>query len=62
MNEVAHALGKETVAECVETESALGVLRGIGVDYAQGFLLGRPTHAQALAAGLVAAPGGGAPA
>lgn len=42
MNEIAHALGKRTVAEFVENESALAVLREYGVDFAQGFHLGRP--------------------
>ena len=47
MNEVAHALGKETVAEGVETEGELAVLRAIGVDCAQGYLFGRPEVATA---------------
>jgi EAL domain-containing protein (putative c-di-GMP-specific phosphodiesterase class I) len=31
------ALGIKTVAEYVETEACLDVLRGLGVNYAQGF-------------------------
>jgi len=42
MNEVAHALGKSTVAEFVEDARTLSVLREIGVDYCQGFYTGRP--------------------
>ncbi|MGB5261049.1 MAG: EAL domain-containing protein [Gammaproteobacteria bacterium] len=42
MNQVAHALGKETVAECVENEATLQILREIGVDRAQGNFIGRP--------------------
>jgi len=42
MNEIAHAMGKRTVAEFVETERVLDMLRAIGVDYVQGFLTGRP--------------------
>jgi EAL domain-containing protein (putative c-di-GMP-specific phosphodiesterase class I) len=42
MNEIAHALGKKTVAEFVEDEESLTLLAGFGVDYAQGYHLGRP--------------------
>ncbi|MBT8116579.1 MAG: EAL domain-containing protein, partial [Gammaproteobacteria bacterium] len=42
MNQVAHALGKETVAECVENEETLRILRDMGVDRAQGHFIGRP--------------------
>ena len=42
MNEIAHALGKETVAEFVENEAAMELLAEFGVDYGQGFHLGRP--------------------
>jgi len=42
MNQIAHALGKETIAEFVENEPTLIILRELGVDYAQGHYLGRP--------------------
>ncbi len=42
MNDIAHALGKKTVAEFVEDDSCFQLLREYGVDYAQGFHLGRP--------------------
>lgn len=42
MTEVAHSLGKEVVAEYVESAGILAVLRELGVDYAQGFYIGRP--------------------
>jgi len=42
MNDIAHALGKETIAEFVESEDSLKLLREIGVDYVQGFHMGRP--------------------
>lgn len=40
---LAHGFGLQTVAEGVEDEDARAVLRDLGVDMAQGFLLGRPT-------------------
>jgi diguanylate cyclase (GGDEF)-like protein/PAS domain S-box-containing protein len=45
MNEVAHALGKQTIAEYVENRETLELLREIGVDYAQGNFIGRPREA-----------------
>jgi len=39
---IAHALGKTTVAEFVEDEATLDLLRTIGVDAAQGYYVGRP--------------------
>ena len=42
INEVAHVLGKMTVAEHVENEETLRLVKEIGFDYAQGYLLGRP--------------------
>jgi len=42
MNQVAHALGKETIAEFVENEKTLNLLQEYGVDFAQGHHLGRP--------------------
>jgi diguanylate cyclase (GGDEF)-like protein/PAS domain S-box-containing protein len=42
MNQVAHALGKQTVAECVENGETLQILKEMGVDRAQGNFIGRP--------------------
>ncbi|WP_297528173.1 putative bifunctional diguanylate cyclase/phosphodiesterase [Thiohalobacter sp.] len=42
MNQVAHALGKVTIAEYVESEAILKLLREYGVDYAQGNFIGKP--------------------
>lgn len=42
MNDIAHALGKQTVAECVEDEDTVLCLADIGVDFGQGYHLGRP--------------------
>jgi len=42
MNEIAHALGKKTVAEFVENEESFKLLSAYGIDFAQGYYLGRP--------------------
>ena len=42
MNQVAKVLGIATVAEYVENEQTLTLLREIGVDYAQGYHIGKP--------------------
>jgi len=42
MNDIAHALNKKTVAEFVENEDSFRLLIELGVDYAQGYYLGRP--------------------
>jgi EAL domain-containing protein (putative c-di-GMP-specific phosphodiesterase class I) len=42
MNEIAHSLDKTTVAEFVENEQHFKTLSIIGVDYAQGYHLGKP--------------------
>ncbi|MCI0399781.1 MAG: EAL domain-containing protein [Gammaproteobacteria bacterium] len=42
INEIGHVLGKKTIAEFVENDAILEKLRTIGVDYAQGYGMGRP--------------------
>ena len=42
INEVGHVMGIQTIAEFVEDEETLAVLRSIGVDYAQGFGIAHP--------------------
>jgi diguanylate cyclase (GGDEF)-like protein/PAS domain S-box-containing protein len=42
INEIGHVMGKRTIAEFVESEEILMALNEIGVDYAQGFELGKP--------------------
>jgi len=42
MNDVAHALGKQTVAEYVENADCLAQLQDMGVDYVQGYFIGKP--------------------
>jgi len=42
MIDVAHSLGKKTVAEYVERQSTMDILKKLGIDYIQGYLVGRP--------------------
>jgi len=42
MIDVAHSLGKKTVAEFVERQSTMDILKTLGIDYIQGYLIGRP--------------------
>ena len=42
INEIGHVMGKQTIAEFVENASILDKLKEIGVDYAQGYGVGRP--------------------
>ena len=42
IHQIAQEFGKKTIAEYVEDEETLNVLRDIGVDYAQGYHYGRP--------------------
>ncbi|WP_295409389.1 DUF1631 family protein [uncultured Thiocystis sp.] len=41
-NEIAHFMGKKTIAEYVENLEILELLQDIGVDYAQGYAIERP--------------------
>jgi Amt family ammonium transporter len=42
MNDIAHAMGKYTVAEFVDNHDAKHVLEEMGVDYIQGYYIGSP--------------------
>ena len=42
INEIAHFMGKKTIAEFVESDAALNALREIGIDFAQGYHVGQP--------------------
>ncbi len=42
INQISHLAGRKTIAEFVENAEILGALRTIGVDYAQGYSIGRP--------------------
>ena len=62
MVSVAEAFGLDVIGEGVETPEQLATLRRCGCRLAQGYLLGRPTDADSVAAlvragGVLAAPG-----
>lgn len=42
INQLAHVMNKKTVAEFVETQEVLDMLKSIDVNFAQGYLLGKP--------------------
>ncbi|GAB6140945.1 hypothetical protein JCM14076_16740 [Methylosoma difficile] len=42
INEIGQIMGKKTVAEFVENEAILRLLTDMGVDYAQGYCVGKP--------------------
>ena len=43
ISEVGHAMGIETIAERVETKEVLDKLGTLGVEFAQGYYIARPT-------------------
>jgi EAL domain-containing protein (putative c-di-GMP-specific phosphodiesterase class I) len=42
INNIGHVMGIQTIAEFVENEAILEKLKALGVDYAQGFWIGKP--------------------
>ncbi len=42
INEVGHVMNKKTIAEFVENERIFNLLKELGVDYAQGYGIGKP--------------------
>jgi diguanylate cyclase (GGDEF)-like protein len=48
ITEIGHFMGKKIIAERVESEAVLKMLRQIGVDYAQGYYLGKPRNMKIL--------------
>ncbi len=42
INEIGHVMGKKTIAEYVENEEIMKQLQHLGVDYVQGYAIGRP--------------------
>jgi EAL domain-containing protein (putative c-di-GMP-specific phosphodiesterase class I) len=51
---MAHALGAQVVCEGVETREQLARLRALGVEHAQGYLLGKAASAEAVLSGEAA--------
>jgi diguanylate cyclase (GGDEF)-like protein len=43
INEIGHLLGKQTIAEFVENDEILGRIRELGVDFAQGYGIEKPS-------------------
>jgi len=50
INEIGKVMGKRTIAEFVESEAVLARLREVGVDYVQGYRIGRPKPLERLMA------------
>lgn len=46
INQLGHVMGLKTIAEFVENQAILDCLNDLGVDYAQGFHIGRPIPLQ----------------
>ncbi|MBF8292421.1 MAG: diguanylate cyclase [Steroidobacteraceae bacterium] len=46
INEIGHLTGKKTIAEWAENAEIVEVLRGLGVDYAQGYGVSQPQRVQ----------------
>jgi len=42
INEIGHLTGKQTIAEFAENAEIIEMLRGLGVDYAQGWGVAQP--------------------
>lgn len=42
INELAHSLGMQTIAEYIENEQVMCCIRQLGIDYGQGFHMARP--------------------
>ena len=48
ITEICHFMGKKIIADCVENEAVLKMLREIGVDFAQGNYTGKPRKLKVL--------------
>jgi Amt family ammonium transporter len=56
ITKIAHNQGKKIIAEWVEDAATLATLRDLGVDYGQGFYLGKPEALTVFGPELVATP------
>jgi diguanylate cyclase (GGDEF)-like protein/PAS domain S-box-containing protein len=54
--QIAHDMGKHTIAACAPDHETVKILTDLGVDYGQGFYLGRPARLSEHLAGSKAAP------
>jgi len=48
INQVGHIMGIGTIAECAESQEVVNMLRELGVDYAQGYAMGKPAPIESL--------------
>jgi diguanylate cyclase (GGDEF)-like protein/PAS domain S-box-containing protein len=55
INNIGHIMGLHTIAEFVEDENILNMLNALGVDYAQGYGIGKPVNANSI--DVIQAPG-----
>jgi EAL domain-containing protein (putative c-di-GMP-specific phosphodiesterase class I) len=53
---IAKVMGKTTIAEFVESKMILDALREIGVDYAQGYAIGKPSPFESVYSPIANAP------
>ncbi|MGF1641173.1 MAG: PAS domain-containing protein [Rhodospirillales bacterium] len=56
INEVGHIMGMTTIAEYAHSEAIVDRLREMGIDYAQGYAIGRPRPLDEVALGPAPAP------
>ena len=46
INEIGHLTGKQTIAEFAENDEIITMLKGMNVDYAQGYGVSEPRRIQ----------------
>ncbi|MDA8384077.1 MAG: DUF1631 family protein [Betaproteobacteria bacterium] len=54
ITEIGHFMGKQVIAECVENEAILAVLRELGIDHGQGYAIGKPVRLKDISGGAAA--------
>ncbi len=60
INQIGHVMGHQTIAEFVETPAIEAKLRSMGVDFAQGYSIGKPVPLRDLLKGLHSSSAAGA--